>query len=71
MYIFDIYNHWCQEKITKNLIYFWIDKGLEHRCNAAGLESHQPNPVKKIKKFFVKKSELFERSEISDFRKIF
>jgi hypothetical protein len=37
----------------------------------AGLESLQPNPVKKIKTFFVKKSELFERSEFSDFRKMF
>jgi hypothetical protein len=33
--------------------------------------SHQPNPVKKIEMSFVKKSELFERSEFSDFRKKF
>jgi hypothetical protein len=36
-----------------------------------GLESHQPNSVKKIEISFVKKSELFERSEFSDFRKKF
>ena len=64
-------NHWCPEKITKNFIYIWIDGGLEYRCHVPGLESLQPNPVKKIKTFFVKKSELFERSEFSDFRKMF
>jgi len=44
---------------------------MEYQNYVAGLESLQPNPVKKIKTFFVKKSELFERSEFSDFRKMF
>ena len=63
--------HWCSEKITINIIYAWIDEGLECQDHVPGLESLQPNPVKKIKTFFVKKSELFERSEFSDFRKMF
>ena len=52
-------------------IYVSIDIYREHRYYVPGLELLQPNPVKKIKTFFVKKSELFERSEFSDFRKMF
>ncbi len=58
------------EKINK-IIYALIHGVISYLSYVAGLESLQPNPVKKIKTFFVKKSELFERSEFSDFRKMF
>ena len=64
-------DHWCPEKLAKKIIYAWIHGGLEYQSYVSGLDSLQPNPVKKIKTFFVKKSELFERSEFSDFRKMF
>jgi hypothetical protein len=48
-----------------------IVKIFKYRYKVLNMVSHQPNPVKKIKMSFVKKSELFERSEFSDFRKIF
>ena len=55
-----IFNHWCPEKSTKKIVYAWIHGGLEYQNYVPGLESLQPNPVKKIKTFFVKKSELFD-----------
>jgi hypothetical protein len=47
-----------------------IIKAFEHRQKDPVTGSHQPNSVKKITLFFVKKSGLFERSEFPDFRKI-
>jgi hypothetical protein len=48
-----------------------IIKVFEFRKNGPNRVSHPPNSVKKIEMSFVKKSELFERSEFSDFRKKF
>ncbi|PWD99830.1 hypothetical protein [Marinilabilia rubra] len=54
------------EKINK-IIYALIHGVISYLSYETGLESLQPNPVKKIKTFFVKKSELFERSEFFGF----
>ncbi len=55
-----ILKQWSPEKLIKNFIYVWIHGDMEYQNYVAGLDSLQPNPVKKIKTFFVKKSELFD-----------
>ena len=50
-----ILKQWSPEKLIKNFIYVWIHGDMEYQNYVAGLDSLQPNPVKKIKTFFVKK----------------